>query len=212
MATARRGFLGQVTAAALGLTAGVPAVALARSATPWDDSWTARLGASHRFVFDLAELARLDTVLDQVGSLYDDYHESLGTSDSDMHVVIVIRHAAIPYAFGDRVWQKYAIGEERSVKDSAGAIASRNPGLAASRPTAVATALDSLQRRGGTLLACSIAYRGLTESIAEKHKADAQAVRDELLAGLLPGVTLQVNGVYARLRAQDAGCVLRTND
>jgi hypothetical protein len=31
-------------------------------------------------------------------------------------------------------------------------------------------------------------------------------VRDEVLGGLLPGVTLLPNGLYALARAQDVGC------
>ena len=213
MTTARRGFLGQVTAAALGLSAGLPATALARSATEWDDSWTKHLGSSHRFVFDMADMARASSVLDEIGTLYSDYHEALGTPDRDMHVVLVIRHSALALALGDALWDKYAIGELRSVKDPAtDAWATRNPMLAAARPTEATTAIDALQRRGVTLLACNRAMVGLGESIAEKQKLDRAAVEQDLRAGLLPGVTLQVNGVYARLRAQDAGCVLRTND
>jgi intracellular sulfur oxidation DsrE/DsrF family protein len=38
-------------------------------------------------------------------------------------------------------------------------------------------------------------------------KLDRAALMEEFKANLLPGVILQPNGIYATMRAQQAGCV-----
>jgi intracellular sulfur oxidation DsrE/DsrF family protein len=187
-ATPRRTFLGQLALTTAGLTgvahAGTLSATPGPNAAPWDDSWTTRLGSSHRFVFDVPQ--QTDAVFSQLTSLYGDYATAIDAKDRDMHVVVVIRHAAIAMIFGDSLWSKYKIGDS-------------NPARAA---------LASWQARGVTVLACNMALMNRVRNFAHDSGADQGAVEAEVRANVLPGVILQVNGVYAVLRAQDAGCVL----
>ena len=146
--------------------------------------------------------------------------DALGAGDDDVQVVIVIRHAAIPMAFNDAMWAKYEIGKDK--KDQrlprATSWATRNPYL---RGGAVvrATARGRLRRRivrsrtlswlgshGHILLGCDLASAELRERHRRKFKSEQRVVYEELKANLLPGVILQPTGVYAVLRAQEAGC------
>jgi hypothetical protein len=186
--TPRRMFLGQLALTTVGLTGVAHAETLTAptqiSDPTWDDSWTKRLGNSHRFVFDVPQQG--DGVFSQLTSLYGDYATALDAKDRDMHAVVVIRHAAIAMIFGDAIWSKYKIGD--------------------SNPTRAA--LASWQARGVTVLACNIALMNRARNLAHDAGADQATVEAEVRANVLPGVILQVNGVYAVLRAQDAGCTL----
>jgi intracellular sulfur oxidation DsrE/DsrF family protein len=190
--TPRRTFLGQLALTTAGLS-GATTIAGASAAplrdartTPWDDSWTTRLGSTHRFVFDLPQQERAEGVLGQLTSLYDDYHTALDTRDQEMHSVLVIRHAAIALIFNDAVWTKYKIG-------------AANPNR---------QAIAAWQARGVTVLACNMALMNRVRNLAHDSGQDEKAVDQDVRANLLPGVILQPNGVYAVLRAQDAGCTL----
>ena len=56
------------------------------------------------------------------------------------------------------------------------------------------------------LLACNKAAMRLANQLAQKLNRNADEVRAEFRAGVVPGVLLQPSGIYATLRAQDVGC------
>jgi hypothetical protein len=162
----------------------------------WDDGWTTRLGR-HRTVFDVADLEAQPGV-GQIAPVMDAYNEVLGTSDKDLGFVLVIRHFAIPMALSDAMWAKYDVGADLKRKDPATKESyKRNP---------FTTLITSVQARGVTVLGCHSAAIGLAGLLAQRAKADAATVREEVLRGLLPGVILLPNGLYALARAQDVGC------
>ncbi len=221
-ATPRRQFLEQLAATTVGLgVAGhMPAVAMppadtaAAPAVHWDDSWTKRLGKQHRFVIDIADLGRAGSQLALATELLSWYHTALDTKDGDMHIVVVMRHRAIPMVFNDAIWAKYHLdADTRPTTSAASDSAARNPfvhvaGDDKAAPVDSDNAIDALQRRGIITLACNMAVQSRASQIAHATNQDVDTVRRELVANLLPGVVLQVTGVYAVTRAQDAGCVL----
>jgi hypothetical protein len=199
----RRRFVGNASgAAALLAAACAGATPAATAAAPsaargrWDDSWTTRLGR-HRVVFDVAELDAQPGA-GQVAPVMDAYHDVLGTTDAELGFVLVIRHQAVSMLFQDRVWEKYDVGADLTRQDpKTRAPYRRNP---------FAPMLSSLQQRGVTILGCNSAAQGIGAILAQRAKADVAATRTEVLAALLPGVTLLPNGLYALARAQDVGC------
>lgn len=193
--TPRRIFLGQLALTTAGLAAGTreagaavpgPAAGAAATKSGWDDSWTKKLGSSHRFVFDLADQGKAEMVLDQITSVYDDYHTALDTRDQDIHGVLVIRHAAIPLIMNDALWTKYKLGAANPNRE----------------------AIAAWQARGVTVLACDRALMNRVRNFPRDAGQDEKSVELEVRANVLPGVILQPNGVYAVHRAQDAGCTL----
>lgn len=221
-ATPRRQFLEQLAATTVGLgvagrmppVVAPPADTAAARPVRWDDSWTRRLGKQHRFVIDIADLDRAASQLGLATELLSWYHTALNTRDSDLHIVVVMRHRAIPMVFNDAIWAKYHLGEDTRSKESATSdSAERNPFVRVVKDDKVArvdsdNAIDALQRRGIITLGCNMAVQSRASQIARATNQDVDAVRRELVANLLPGVILQLNGVYAVTRAQDAGCVL----
>jgi hypothetical protein len=234
--TPRREFLGQIAVSALALagtacvaapavqTAPVPAATPSPAArdtsvaTHWDDSWSARLTAKHKAVFDMAEVDDGAAIYHAVLWL-EGCRAALGAAPGDAHAVIVIRHAAVVLAFNDAMWSKYDLGKERKVKDDAtGKRAVRNPYASpmarsaddppsqASGPDTPADNLGWFAQHGHTLLACDLATRGVSYTLARKVKGQQRAIYEELKANLISGVILQPSGIYAVHRAQEAGC------
>lgn len=226
--TARREFIGQLAASAIIIagTACAPAVAASSSANPtpaprppapatphWDGSWFGRLTAKHKAVFDSPEIDEGLAVFQAV-SYVTGMHDAIGAAEGDVQAVLVMRHAGIPLAFNDAMWEKYEIGKETKTKDPAGKWVRRNPFLdtSASRPSRPGNAdrprydLAWLASHGHILLGCDLATRGHAGIIAGRVKGDSRAIYEELKANLVPGVILQPTGVYAVHRAQEAGC------
>ena len=56
------------------------------------------------------------------------------------------------------------------------------------------------------MLVCGWSFGGAASQIAKKEKLDKDAARAKAKEQLLPGMILQPNGVFAALRAQEAGC------
>ncbi|HET8762990.1 MAG TPA: hypothetical protein VFM12_06205 [Gemmatimonadales bacterium] len=222
----RRAFLGKVagSAAVLAAASAIPAEvrALGAPAAPrptppgdWDMSWVDRITGDHRQVFDSPEIAEASG-LHQMRTWLAGFHEVYGTSDADMHGVLVIRHEAIPMVANDAMWAKYHMGKQYEQKDPAsGKPAERNPFLNANVKDGDAHSLlwpdgglDTLVKRGQTVLACNMALRFMSGKLARAAKLEPKVVYDDLRANLLPGVTLMPSGIFAVTRAQEAGCRL----
>ncbi len=220
----RRAFLGKVagTAAILAASSVVPAElrAMTPSARPlppgdWDMSWVDRITGDHRQVFDAPEISEGDA-LHQARVWLAGFQEVYATTDADMHGVLVFRHKAIPMVVNDAMWAKYRLGKAYEQKDPAsGKPAERNPFLNANSQADDQYGLiwpdgglDTLMRRGQTVLACNMALRFMSGMLARKAKLEAKDVYTDLRANLVPGVTLMPSGIFAVTRAQEAGCRL----
>jgi hypothetical protein len=226
--TPRREFIGQLATSAALLAGTACAAPLAATATggaapaptpaqaqpetagrtQWDDSWFTRLTAKHKAAFDSAQVEE-GAVLGHAQRYVTGMRDALNVGDSDVQAVLIIRHAAIPMAFNDAMWAKYEIGKGRSIKDG-NDWATRNPYLNSRRPTTgdrPSATLSWFASHGHILLGCGVAAQGLASQIASERKLDSKVVFEEMKANLVPGMILQPNGVYATIRAQEAGCV-----
>ena len=219
----RREFLGQVAASAIvlaGAACAVPAAAGQTAVTPagrasrstqWDDSWFVRLTAKHKAVFDSPQIED-GLVLANATGYIRGMRDALGAGDADVQTVIVVRHAAIPMALNDAMWGKYEIGKDKKIRDDGSdGWATRNPyvngrGTASQDADHPVASFAWLGSHGHVLLGCDLALRNYGNSVARRVKGDQAGVYEELKANLVPGVILQPTGVYAALRAQEAGC------
>ena len=218
----RRDFLAHVATAAAVMAGTAYAAPLAaasldslpgsRHTAPFDDSWTRRVAAAkHKAVFDSPGVED-GLALVHATFFMQGYKEQFGVSDGDVVPVIILRHAGTALAFDDAMWEKYGLAERSDIKDAAtGKLALRNPfariAKDAKDPVVPPEAsIESLLASGAVILACNKAAMRQAGIQAKKLNRDAEEVRAEFRAGLLPGVLLQPSGVYAALRAQDVGC------
>jgi intracellular sulfur oxidation DsrE/DsrF family protein len=204
----RRDFLAQLAAGAAALTFDADELRAASTAITsgaWDTSWLDRLAAAkYRVVFNVSEISD-GAALDYSSTFFDHYHEVHGTSDGDTRPVLVIRRLGTQLGFNDAMWNKYEIGADTKTNDPlTHAPARRNIYWSGSDPKAIT--IESLQKRGMISLVCNIALGNVGTRFAERTKQDVETVRAELRANLVPGAILVPSGIYALIRAQNAGC------
>ncbi|HVT39686.1 MAG TPA: hypothetical protein VHE78_11615 [Gemmatimonadaceae bacterium] len=213
--TKRREFLAQLSVAAAALAFDPDeARATPSSGGPWDTSWIDQLAtAQYRVVFNASDIAD-GAAMDFASTFLDHYREAHGTTDKQTRPVIVFRRLGTPMAFNDAIWDRYELGADRKVTDpSTHAPARRNifwkaaPGESAESS---ATKIEMLRERGLICLVCNIAVNNVGHSLAGKTKRDVEEIRKDLKANLIPGCILVPSGIYALIRAQNAGCAYMT--
>lgn len=179
---------------------------------PFDDTWTARVkAAAHRGVFDSPDLSR-GMALQQASTYMDGYKEMFGATGDAVVAVVVMRHLGTALALSDAMWAAHAFGARFKLDDPlTGKPALRNPFLTVSGDEEKEyigphASLPALRARGAVLLACNKALMSFATDAAKKAGRDVDEVKAEFRAGVVPGVILQPSGVYATMRAQEAGC------
>jgi intracellular sulfur oxidation DsrE/DsrF family protein len=209
--TRRRDFLARMTIGAAALAALDADELRAGSNTSrgaWDTSWIDKLAsARYRVVFNASEVSE-GAAFNFVSSFYNDYHEVHGTTDDQLRPVVVIRRLGTALALNDALWDRYAIGEDAKITDSAThAPARRNVFWKTATTTDDSShTIETLQRRGMINLVCNVALGRMASRIAEATHKKAEDVQAEFRANLLPGAILVPSGIYALIRAQNAGC------
>ena len=216
MGADRRGFLGAMIAAGVVpmLDVKSPPSALPSfrpSVSPgWDLSWLDKLKGAHRAVFDCVQVNMGLGVL-RACLWLKDYAEVYDAKPADLNPVVVLRHEAIWLAMDDVFWEQHKLGEETKTTDPATkAPIKRNPVIGANPlglPAAMAD--DSLKKvlAAGTVLACNLAFSlDVVPRVQEMMKLDEAKAREIALQHIIPGIILQPSGVFATLRAQEAGC------
>lgn len=220
--TPRRRFVGKVLGGAAAMAAAplLPLTDAAASAqlpsgqavrsSQWDMSWVDRVKGDHRIAFDAPEVES-GLVLIQSRNWMAGHAEVYGVTDSQMTAVLVIRHNAVPMVMNDAMWERFELGAQLEVNDPrTGQPARRNPFIniqEGDRTMIYADGgLDTLIGRGAVVLACSLALRNRAGAYARRAGRPAAEVHEQVLANLLPGVTVMPNGIFALGRAQEAGC------
>jgi intracellular sulfur oxidation DsrE/DsrF family protein len=214
--TTRRGFLSTVGsgAAALGLATLTSGLQKINANTgiiediPGDPEQVFKnLKGKHRVVFDVPEPTGIfPFAWPRVFLLT---NMATGTAEKDINVVVVLRHSAIPYAFDHALWSKYNLAKFFNVPDAS----DRNPFWKPAKGTyklpgfgEVPIGINELQDSGVQFVVCNAALTVYSAAYAEKNKLDAETVKKDWIAGLLPGVTIVPSGVWALGRAQENNC------
>jgi hypothetical protein len=221
MSSTRRDFLGKVAvnAAVLGAMpfsmdftslTGTPAPVAPQQGEKWDVSWPAKLTGKHKAVFDVPEVDSGYGVW-RASIWAKQYQDVLGVAPKDMSAAVVLRHNGIVLAMQQAFWDKYGIGKAKNaLHPVTQQPTDRNPVLLSSSRNEVpeqfdAVALDKFIARGGVALACNLALADCVELIKSKDGVSDADARKQAIAYMVPGVILQPSGVFAAIRAQEAG-------
>ena len=218
--TDRRRFLGSLAsgAAAVGLATFTPSLNLHAEGSPFSvadddpDAWFNQIKGKHRIVFDAT---RPHEVMPFAWPrVFLMTNAATGTPEKDCSVVVVLRHDAIPYAFEDRLWEKYKFGEMFKADDpKTKAPSTRNPfgnpqkgdfmipGIGE-----VQIGINELQASGVMFCVCNAAMTVYSAVAAGMMKMEAAEVMKDWKAGLLPGIQIVPSGVWAVGRAQEHQC------
>lgn len=206
--TKRRDFLAKLSVAAAAMTIDADELRAAATAhgSPWDTSWIDKLAmAQYRVVFNGSEIAD-GAALDMASTFLDHFHEVHGTADKQTRPVIVFRRLGTTMGFNDPMWDKYSLGDDKTIDSATGAPTKRNIFWKAAAGGDASTKIETLMGRGLIVLVCNIATNNVGSRIATRLHLDVEEVRKDLKANLVPGGILVPSGIFALIRAQNAGC------
>jgi hypothetical protein len=198
-----------VAAARVGTAAAEPAKVLSVSHGPKEPSnkWLEGLTAKHKQFFD-APTTNGGVPLVHVMNYYDTYNKAFNVKDADIDAVLTFYGATTFYGLNDAAWAKYQIGEFLETNDATGKPATANPWRTAPvvlGMTLPQASLESLHKRGATLILCNNALTIFSALLAQKRGLDPKAVYEDMKANILPEVDLVPGMVVAIEQAQRAG-------
>jgi len=217
--TGRRRFIGSLAVGAAGIGASIAApLSLHANQFPPNldsddpEAVFSKITGKHKVVFDATKPH--DLMPFAWPRVFLMTNQKTGTPEKDCSAVVVLRHDAIPYAFEDRLWEKYKFGELFKADDTeTKAPAKRNP---FAKPAAgeykvpgigpVLIGINELQASGVIFVVCDAAMTVYSAVIADTMKMTPEDVKKDFMSGLLPGITPVPSGVWALGRAQEKGC------
>lgn len=216
--TTRRDFIERLTGGAA-LLGAMPAALTAmesadhasaeNTADRWDMSWVGKVKGKYKAVLDCT---RIDSGLGVYRATMwkGGYVETASAKPADCSSVLVLRHEAIALAMTQEFWATYDLGKKRV--PAGDPPTPKNPALLNSKRDGNPAMFDDLMldrylAGGGIALACNVAFGFFcVPLVAEHDKVSAEEARKKAISMLVPGVVLQPSGVFATLRAQNAGC------
>lgn len=211
----RRHFIAQLGAgAAAGLLDAdeLRAGTSAAGRSEWDTSWLDRLApARFRVVFNVNEIGE-GAALYHVATFLEHFAAVHGTAEAETRPVAVFRRQGTPMAFADAMWDRYALGADHRITDPATREPARRnvywraaPGASAE---SAAARIEPLHARGLISLVCNVSLGNWGRSIGARVGRDPAEVTRDLAANLVPGAIVVPSGIYALIRAQNAGCAV----
>lgn len=218
----RRDFLGWIGSVSLLGIAGSPATARGAAAPmlpldphdapvaeEWDMRWVARVTGKYKAVFDSPEVSSGAAVYRAV-AWCEQYKDVYGAARTDMSPVVVLRHLGFYLAMNDDFWIAQETGKTLKMKDDRGKKWQKvNPvgaAAGAAQPNQAKFTLPGFIADGGIVLACGWSFGGAVSQIMRRESLARDEATVRAKAMLIPGVVLQPNGIFAALRAQEAGC------
>lgn len=163
------------------------------------DDWLDQAPTGHRVVFDAWMADTVGETINFASNWFSINKQPYGLADSDLAMVIVLRHGSAPFAFGTGIWDKYG-------KILAANMAANDP-VAHPVPTTNVHAerLKGLAKQGMRLAVCNLSTRRYARAIAQETKQDAEAVYKEITSNPIGPAHFVPAGIVTVTRAQERG-------
>lgn len=176
----------------------------------WDTTWTKRVTAKHKAMFDVPEIAGGAGVF-RAAIWGAQYIDALKVTAADLSPVIVIRHSGIPLAMNQDFWANYNVGKQYKLKGDDGKTMKYNPvlptpGAPAPTGTFATYMLDNQIAKGAVVLGCNLAFRSIVSTVQKQDKLTPAEAREKAKSMLVPGLIMQPSGIFANVLAQEVGC------
>jgi intracellular sulfur oxidation DsrE/DsrF family protein len=220
----RRSFLGRLNAGAAAFAAMAVGVAANGQVKPaaarWEpmrhdkDDWLDHVPGKHRLVFDTTNPEGLGLALLFTSNFIRVNRADYGLENSDLAIVIVVRHRSAPFGYSDATWAKYgaAIASHVDFHDPKSHAAPKinvyNSGEYRDLTPNRGTTLDSLAKQGVQFAVCASATRVIAGEIARSTGGNIDTVFGELTANLIPNGRIVPAGIVAVNRAQERSYTL----
>jgi intracellular sulfur oxidation DsrE/DsrF family protein len=175
------------------------------------DDWLDQVPGKHRFLLDTTTTDGFGEALLYTNNYFLANQNAYGLGNTDLAVVIVVRHFSTPFAYNDTIWAKYGatLGSMINVNDPQ---TKQSPKLNVYNSSAhvaalpsFGTTLESILNRGVQLAVCQMATRFFSEAIAKTTGGNTDSVYKELAANLVGNSHLVPAGIVAINRAQERG-------
>ena len=211
----RRGFLGTLVAAgAVGVTSLAPfrlnamqEKMMNNAGSSGFEDWLTKIRGKHRQVFDVPQhVGGLPLAQTRVFLMT---NKAVGAPDDDVQAVVVLRHEAIPLAMDSALWKKYNFSKVFNVVDGqTKKPITQNIFWQPKEGTLMlpGMSIDELMKSGVLFGVCDMALTVFSMGVAKKMKLNADEVKKEWVAGVLPGIQVVPSGVLAVNRTQEHGC------
>ena len=175
----------------------------------WDMGWTARVTGKYKAVFDSPGFA-YGAALFRANAWCEQYKEVFGAERCEMSPVVVLRHSGFDLAMNGEYWRLAEVGRKQKLRDQRGKKWLMTNPLAAAAdgapPDTVKNTIPAFVAAGGIVLGCGWSFGGAVAIIRQVEQLDKETAEARVKSMLLPGVILQPSGIFAALRAQEAGC------
>jgi hypothetical protein len=163
------------------------------------DDWFDQVPGKHRLFFDVLTPQGTGDAQGFAANYFDGSKSGYGLETTDVALVICLRHMSTPLAFGDAFWAKYGaiLGESLKLTDAK-----------TGQPTVVNTqraALEALVKRGVHFAVCDLASHRFAGLVARRTDGNADAVYQEMVAGVIGNAHFVAAGIIAVNRAQERG-------
>lgn len=216
----RRSFLTRFNTglASLAALAGVAAAQeKAAVASPWqparhdEDNWLDNNTAKHRVLFDSINSDSAGEALSFASNYYQTNLNDYKVKNSELGVVIVLRHRSAVFGYNDTIWAKYGetMSNRAKLEDPKTKQAPKINMLNASgygeQLTNRGVTLDRLGKQGAQFAVCRLSSRAIASAIATATGGKADEVLAEMIANLIPNARLVPAGIVAVNRAQERG-------
>ncbi|HLG98860.1 MAG TPA: hypothetical protein VKX49_21285 [Bryobacteraceae bacterium] len=221
----RRSFLTRLNAgiAALAGTAGIAMAQQKQSAAArWEparhekDDWLENASTKHRLLFDTTSGDGIGNALAFADNFYRVNKSEYGVENSEVSVVIVLRHRSAAFGYNDAMWKKYGatLAERSKVDDpkthEAPVLNLYNAsGYGELIPNRGIT-MESLTKFGAQFAVCTLSTRANAGLIARAVGSTPAAIFAEITENLVSNARMVPAGIVAVGRAQERGYSLVT--
>ena len=218
----RRSLIAGFGAAVAALVVGSKSVSAQAPAAPFrparhdKDAWLNTVPGKHRNFIDCATTSGAGEGMLYANNLYVANKNGYQLNESDVAVVVCLRHFATVFAFNDTIWAKYgkAMSDLVQFTDPKSKQAPMTNLLnSADYGTALpnfGSTIDSVVKRGTQFAVCDMATTFISGQVAAAVKANPQELYKEFVANLIPNSHLVAAGVVAVNRSQEYGYTLLT--
>jgi intracellular sulfur oxidation DsrE/DsrF family protein len=163
------------------------------------DDWLDHLPGKHRFFFDSVSATGADDAILYANNYFVANKTGYGLNESDLAVVICLRHLATPFAFNDDMWAKYGAAFSERIKFI-------DPKT--KRPAVVnvqSAEAAALVKRGVQFAVCDMATHYFAGQAAGKTGGQTDEVYKELQANTIGNCHFVAAGIVGVNRAQERG-------
>ncbi len=94
-------------AGAVGLSSSLQAQTSSESFTPTlhrEDAWMSAMGGKHRVIMDVTLFNQMPDAIRFAGNILAGHKAGWGVEESDVALLVCLRHQATPYGYTDAIW------------------------------------------------------------------------------------------------------------